>query len=443
MALGPMLNYVVNGFLFSIPALMLAARLPRRPHYYARVALSIALVIFYLSNPFSGLMRGGTFEVFSIMALYFAVILALLLGMVLFVTESTLWAAAFCAVVGYTVENLGAGLGELLGQLLRMGRLNIGLFGNEFFRMVLCCAITYVVFYFAVIRGGRDRALEIDPSKTSFLLVFGVVLINIVFDMSIKYVRAYSVPSGFTLIFRIVQLAVCFYALMLEYEMLYNRHLLLEAATTERMLHDREHQYELSRENIEAINVKCHDIRHQIRHLEDGSSGAQVVDKAVLADIAHQVSIYDSTVRTGNDALDTILTEKSLLGEREHITLGCIVDGQALDFMSDTDLYSLFGNALDNAFEAVRGLEDEDERNISLLVKRAAGMVSIHIENYYNGDVRFENGAPVTTKADKQNHGYGVKSMQLITKRYGGSLTMGTEDQTFYLNILIPVPKEG
>ena len=109
--------------------------------------------------------------------------------------------------------------------------------------------------------------------------------------------------------------------------------------------------------------------------------------------------------------------------------------------MSDTDLYSLFGNALDNAFEAVRALEDEDERNISLLVKQAAGMVSIHIENYYAGDVRFENGIPVTTKEDKRNHGYGIKSMHIITQRYGGSLTMGTEDQTFYLNVLIPVPK--
>ena len=81
-----MLNYVVNGFLFSIPTLMLAARLPRRSHYHVRVAVSIALVIFYLTNPFSGLVKGGTFEVFSIMTLYFAVIVALLLGMVLFVS---------------------------------------------------------------------------------------------------------------------------------------------------------------------------------------------------------------------------------------------------------------------------------------------------------------------------------------------------------------------
>ena len=120
MDFGPMLNYVVNGFLFSIPALMLAARLPKRPLYYARTALSITLIIFYLTNPFAGLIKGDTIAVFTAMTLYFATILILLLAMVLFVTESTLWAAAFCAVVGYTVENLGASFGELLGKLLRM-----------------------------------------------------------------------------------------------------------------------------------------------------------------------------------------------------------------------------------------------------------------------------------------------------------------------------------
>ena len=142
------------------------------------------------------------------MTLYFATILILLLAMVLFVTESTLWAAAFCAVVGYTVENLGASFGELLGQLLRMARLNVGLFSNAFFRSVLCCVVIYALFYVIVIRRMRNKALEIDPSKTSFVLVFGVVLINIVFDMAVKYVRAYSVPTGFSLIFRIVQIAV-------------------------------------------------------------------------------------------------------------------------------------------------------------------------------------------------------------------------------------------
>lgn len=108
--------------------------------------------------------------------------------------------------------------------------------------------------------------------------------------------------------------------------------------------------------------------------------------------------------------------------------------------MSPTDLYSLFGNALDNAFDAVRAVDDPDKRSISLLVQRVAGMVSVHIENYYAGTVAFEDGLPRTTKADTSSHGFGVKSMRLIAESYDGSLTMGTNGETFYLNVLIPIP---
>lgn len=40
-------------------------------------------------------------------------------------------------------------------------------------------------------------------------------------------------------------------------------------AISERLLRERVRQYEVSQATIEAINVKCHDIRHQIRHFGD------------------------------------------------------------------------------------------------------------------------------------------------------------------------------
>ncbi len=70
-----------------------------------------------------------------------------------------------------------------------------------------------------------------------------------------------------------------------------------------------------------------------------------MVDPAALADVAREVDVYDAAVHTGNEALDTILTEKSLVCQREGITLTCVADGSALDFMAPADIYALFGNA--------------------------------------------------------------------------------------------------
>ena len=120
--------------------------------------------------------------------------------------------------------------------------------------------------------------------------------------------------------------------------------------------------------------------------------------------------------------------------------MSCIADGAALDFMRPSDLYSLFGNALDNAMEAIKGLRDAQRRSISLIVRRRGQMVSIHAENYFDGKVNLVDGLPQTTKGDHSAHGFGTRSMRMIVESYGGTLTYLAQDDVFHLNALIPCP---
>ena len=82
-----------------------------------------------------------------------------------------------------------------------------------------------------------------------------------------------GLPFAYELALRCAHGLTCGLTYALEYELLVSRRLQVERATTERVLAERERQYERSRENIEAINVKCHDIRHQIRRLAEGGLG--------------------------------------------------------------------------------------------------------------------------------------------------------------------------
>ena len=147
--------------------------------------------------------------------------------------------------------------------------------------------------------------------------------------------------------------------------------------------------------------------------------------------------MYDSRVRTGNKALDTILTEKSLLCNDEGIVLSCMADGELLSFMTDGDIYSLFGNLVDNAIEAVMKLE-RDLRSVSLSVKSASGLVYVGIYNRYDGQIKFEGGLPLTTKNDRAEHGYGMKSVRMLVEKYGGEMKIKTEGGIFELNIVFP-----
>ena len=179
--------------------------------------------------------------------------------------------------------------------------------------------------------------------------------------------------------------------------------------------------------------MKCHDLRHQIR--EYGKKSA--ISPESINDLEQMINIYDSNVKTGNETLDLILTEKSLLCQKKNIKLTCLADCSKIGFIVDSDLYSLFGNAVDNAIEAVMKIQNDDKRNISLIVRNVENYLSISIENYYEGEIKFGNdGLPLTTKFDTNYHGYGVKSIKYIVDKYHGTLSITAKKDIFKLYIL-------
>lgn len=80
-----------------------------------------------------------------------------------------------------------------------------------------------------------------------------------------------------------------------------------------------------------------------------------------------------------------------------------------------------------------------DERLIGLYVGEQKGMLRIRVENPYRGKIEFQNALPVTQKADKALHGFGMKSIKMIAEKYSGVLTVTTDNNIFKLNILIPL----
>ena len=214
-----------------------------------------------------------------------------------------------------------------------------------------------------------------------------------------------------------------------------------ELETIQLLWHQQKGQYQLSKETIELINHKCHDLKHQvqaIRAVKDEKERETYLEK-----IEKSVQIYSAIVRTGNEILDTILTEKSLICENSGIHINCVADGSLLAFMNPVDLYTLFGNALDNAIEAVRKLESKEKRVIDIMLYERQSFLMLQIVNPMCGEVKFEDGLPLTTKAKNGYHGYGMKSMLHTIQKYEGHLTTEVKNGCFYFNVMLPLERDS
>ena len=421
---------------------LFAQGLELREHPAARCAavavLCVAVYLVFLGLALATLDFISEAAGYVIQLAVFSLILVACVGLVLFFCDTSVWVALFCVTAGYSMQNLCSGTSELLNALGDWAGLSASSYGSPWYWLntLLPIAVVFPLCYVLVVRKIDAEGLRRIEDRSMLLMMPVVSLVVIGFDLTVKAMTAGGLDIAFVVVLRIMHALACVFILWMEYELLYRRHLAQEMATTERLMEERTRQYERSRENIEAINIKCHDIKHQIRTLAAGGAAA---DPQALAELEREVEIYDTTVTTGNDALDTILTEKSLVCERSGIALTCVADGGALDFMAPADLYALFGNALDNAIEAV-GQLPEERRSITVSVRRALGGVSIHVENPCVPGVRFEGGLPQTTKPDRANHGFGSRSMRGIATRHGGTYVAEEVAGTFHLNILLPLP---
>lgn len=249
-----------------------------------------------------------------------------------------------------------------------------------------------------------------------------------------------KVDPGATL-FNIVLQFYCITLLYLQSALFKKSSMRKELETIQLLWHQQKGQYQLSKETIELINHKCHDLKHQvqaIRAVKDEKERETYLEK-----IEKSVQIYSAIVRTGNEILDTILTEKSLICENSGIHINCVADGSLLAFMNPVDLYTLFGNALDNAIEAVRKLESKEKRVIDIMLYERQSFLMLQIVNPMCGEVKFEDGLPLTTKAKNGYHGYGMKSMLHTIQKYEGHLTTEVKNGCFYFNVMLPLERDS
>lgn len=271
--------------------------------------------------------------------------------------------------------------------------------------------------------GTRKRELSFGYIKTWQTVLFvigGSMLMWLTFFEDA--VKAYDV--WFYILYMITEIGCSTLLVLIQISFIMQIDGEVKRMTAESLNKKSEEQYQKLLENINVINIKAHDLKHRASMTED--------DKSDLYDVAAE---YDSFIRTGNRTLDVVLTEKSLRCNLKKILFTCVADGAKLDFMSEEDICSLFGNALDNAIECEEKFP-EDKRFIDVKIAAKNDFVSVHIENYFSGTLDMVNGLPHTTKDDELYHGFGMKSMKMIVEKYKGNMAVKAEDDMFQLDIV-------
>ena len=171
--------------------LMFTHRLARREGFVARVAALAGLVAVgaltgSAAAPALGEVVGTSY---ALQLALFSGMLALLVGAVTWLYETTAWTALFCCTAGYAMQNFASGLTELcwaLAGVPETADASLGAHLTRFGINVTCILAVYVPFYLGFVRKISREALErID--NPALLAVMAAVMLGVIgFDLLIK-----------------------------------------------------------------------------------------------------------------------------------------------------------------------------------------------------------------------------------------------------------------
>ncbi|MDO4619921.1 MAG: ATP-binding protein [Lachnospiraceae bacterium] len=409
----------------------------KRSHRYIRL---VASVLFFLA--FSWILTGfhATDDPGELSLQFWVLYIFSAVGFIWFNLESSLLEALYAGICGCGIQHIAFDFYMLILMIVNQDAsmaLNSeqpGLWGGMI--SVIIYAAVYAVAYFffssKLVERGHYRVHRdaVIPLATMILLIWVISILEL------------SSLSGFEagiynhIIYRIMDALCCFYVLWVQINQKDKLSLIRELDGINAAARQQQMQYQMTSETIDSINRKCHDMKHQIRALRHQTDEKELQE--YLNEIENDVMIYDVALKTGNKALDTVLMEKGLFCKEHNIQWSCMVDGTKLDFMKLEDIYAIFGNALDNAVRAVMALKEDEKKVISVKILEQNQLLMIQIQNYYEGELKFQDGLPVTTRKNTRDHGFGMKSIRHTAEKYNGIITVQARDHMFMLQILIP-----
>lgn len=199
----------------------------------------------------------------------------------------------------------------------------------------------------------------------------------------------------------------------------------------------KENYYKALQREQKTVRTIRHDMKNHLLTVQ-AMIGKKDYNKAndYLINLTSSSAFEKGRQISKNNTINAILDNKLDLMEEYKIEFDYRISVPEKLEISDIDLSSLLGNALDNAIEA--NLK-ADNRKIIFRLRVDKGLFMLQIKNPLGENPLEKNGTFLTTKKDKKHHGIGLSSIRETVLKYGGNISTIVENGIFELVIGIPV----
>lgn len=219
-----------------------------------------------------------------------------------------------------------------------------------------------------------------------------------------------------------VLLSICNISIYVNYQknQLLNKQYIETTLKLEKEILDHEY-YQMLNEQRENQHILIHDVKKHIQILTAYSENDNLQKlKEYLLQINSLENLNSDFEISDNSTLNLVLYryKKVCQSSNIHFEINAVPD--SINFMLDSEITSLFGNLLQNAYESALN-QKNSFINLSIIYDKKRNFTDVRLVNSYDPQkIKLKNNILITNKNDSYNHGYGIKSIKRIVKKYDG-----------------------
>ena len=183
-----------------------------------------------------------------------------------------------------------------------------------------------------------------------------------------------------------------------------------------------------------------HNMTYSLKALEQLAMEHNVEKiREIVEELTGRLTQREEYEYSNHRMINKILSEYVAKAEKNEIKFDVYVEpGCIIRQVKDIDIVSMFGNVLDNAFEAASKV-DNASVIFRMFMHEKGKMCIIKVVNDYGEEIMEKSGVVQTSKKDGGLHGIGLKSIEKTAEKYKGSFSYYTENKKFYAVLILPI----
>lgn len=197
-----------------------------------------------------------------------------------------------------------------------------------------------------------------------------------------------------------------------------------------------ENQLEIINASLKNSSILRHDMKNHLRVIFADIKNGNINDaQQHITDITDAYNAGNEIIRTGYPAIDSIVNFKLQNAKQDGIKINASSTlPQGLN-ISSFDSTVILGNLIDNALQAVSLVTEN--KFIDLVLHYSKGILLIKIANPFVNEIKKSGDNVITTKKDKENHGYGLASVKETVEKYNGTVEINPSDNIFTVKVVL------